>query len=392
MPNNKTNRAASGQGSIRQRSDGRWEARLTLGYDEGTGKRKTLSIYGATQKEVKKKLTEKLRQLDTNCYIDDDKRTIGQYLDAWFNEFIAPIQKPYTVTTYRSIIKNHLKPNLGAVKLCDLTTEQVQKMVRKLVSDGKAPKTIKNILTVLNSALEQAVKSQTIQRNPAKYAKLPPVRVKDIHPLSPAEIVAFVAAAQESPYYAPLMCCLFLGLREGEALGLSWEHIDLVNGKAIICQQLQKEKAKGGRFYIQQGTKNGQSRILDVPDFLIEILQEEFQRQTRAHLAAGPAWANEWGLCFTDSIGQCINPHTLWVNFKRIAASIGLPAARVHDLRHTNATLALLNGDDLKTVQANLGHATAAFTLQRYVHASEEMKRASANRMQDFFESNVKKA
>lgn len=108
MPNNKTNRAASGQGSIRQRADGRWEARLTLGYDEGTGKRKTLSIYGASQKEVKRKLTEKLRQLDTNTYIADDKRTVAQYLDAWFTEFIEPTQKPYTVTTYRGIIKNHL--------------------------------------------------------------------------------------------------------------------------------------------------------------------------------------------------------------------------------------------------------------------------------------------
>jgi integrase len=188
------------------------------------------------------------------------------------------------------------------------------------------------------------------------------------------------------------MCCLFLGLREGEALGLAWEHLDFENCKVHICQQLQKDKAKGGQFYIQEGTKNGQSRILDVPDFLLEILQEEKQRQLRARLAAGPAWKNVWGLCFTDVLGRCINPHTLWANFKRIAASIGLPDARVHDLRHTNATLALVNGDDLKTVQANLGHATAAFTLQRYVHASEAMKRASANRMQQFFVDNVKKA
>lgn len=247
-------------------------------------------------------------------------------------------------------------------------------------------------MTVLNSALEQAVKAQTLQRNPAKYAKIPAVRVKEIHTFTIQEIADFVDAAQDSPYYAPLMCCLFLGLREGEALGLAWEHVNFENGKVLICQQLQKEKSKGGKFYIQEGTKNGQNRVLDVPDFLLEILKDEKQHQLLAHLSAGPAWQNVWGLCFTDALGQCINPHTLWVNFKRIAASIGLPDARVHDLRHTNATLALVNGDDLKTVQANLGHATAAFTLQRYVHASEAMKRASANRMQQFFDDNVKKA
>ena len=392
MPNNKTTRTASGSGSIRQRSDGRWEARLTLGHDEGTGKRKTLSIYGSTQKEVKQKLTEKLRQLDTNSYIADDKRTVAQYLDTWFEEFIAPTQKPYTVTSYKGIIENHLKPNIGAVRLCDLTTEQVQKMVRKLVNEGKAPKTIKNVLTVLNSALEQAVKAQTIQRNPARYAKLPAVRVKEIHPLTPSEIVAFVGAAQGSVYYAPLMCCLFLGLREGEALGLAWEHIDFERCKATICQQLQKEKNKGGQFYIQQGTKNGKSRVLDVPEFLLEVLAEEKNKQLRARMAAGPAWCNQWNLCFTDALGRPIKALTLWKHCKRIAANIGLPELRVHDLRHTNATLALVNGDDLKTVQANLGHATAAFTLQRYVHASEQMKRESANRMQQFFENNVKKA
>ena len=281
---------------------------------------------------------------------------------------------------------------MRAVRLSDVKTEQVKKMVRKLVKAKLAPKTIKNIMTVLNSALEQAVKAQTLQRNPAKYAKIPAVRVKEIHTFTIQEIANFVDAAQDSPYYAPLMCCLFLGLREGEALGLAWEHVNFENGEVLICQQLQKEKSKGGKFYIQEGTKNGQNRVRDVPDFLLEILKDEKQHQLLAHLSAGPAWQNVWGLCFTDALGQCINPHTLWVNFKRIAASIGLPDARVHDLRHTNATLALVNGDDLKTVQANLGHATAAFTLQRYVHASEAMKRASANRMQQFFDDNVKKA
>lgn len=118
MPNNKTTRTASGSGSIRQRSDGRWEARLTLGHDEGTGKRKTLSIYGSTQKEVKQKLTEKLRQLDTNSYIADDKRTVAQYLDTWFEEFIAPTQKPYTVTSYKGIIGDYRKSPEAQYRRC----------------------------------------------------------------------------------------------------------------------------------------------------------------------------------------------------------------------------------------------------------------------------------
>lgn len=390
--NNPGGRTAQGSGTIRKRPDGRWEARYTIGHDSGTGKQIQRSIYGATQKEVRQRLTQKLREIDTKTLLNDDKRTLAVYLDSWMDEFIIPVQKPYTISSYKGIIKNHLKPNIGAIKLCDLKTAQVQKMVKTLVSAGLAPKTIKSIMTVLNSALNQAVKNRCIALNPAQFARLPAVRVKEIHPFTPSEIVEFVEVAHGSSFYAPLMCCLFLGLREGEALGLAWKNVDFASNRVKICQQLQKEKAAKGIFYIQEGTKSGQSRTLDVPDFLIDILKEERQRQLLNQIAAGSAWGNDWGLCFTTTLGGCIHPKTLWDNFKKIAVSIGLPDARVHDLRHTNATLALVNGDDLKTVQSNMGHATAAFTLQRYVHASEEMKRASANRMQTFFENTVKKA
>ena len=334
MPKSKARRGANGGGTLYHRTDGRWEGRYTVGFDPGTGKPVRKSIYGKTQKEVRQRLTEITRQLDTNTYAEPDKRPLGAYLDSWMSEYVEPVRANYTISTYRGIIKNHIKPNLGAVRLCDLTTDQVQKMVRKLVNAGKAPKTIKNTMTVLNSALEQAVKEQVILRNPAKYAKLPSVQAPEIKTLSVEEIAAFMDAAEGCPYYAPLMCCLFLGLREGEALGLAWEHIDFENGKALICQQLQKEKTAHGAFYIKHSTKTGQSRTLDLPDFLINILKEEQRRQTLARIAAGPAWGNEWGLCFTDALGGCINPHTLWANCKRIAKSIGLPDARVHDLRH----------------------------------------------------------
>lgn len=167
MPKSKARRGANGGGTLYHRTDGRWEGRYTVGFDPGTGKPVRKSIYGKTQKEVRQRLTEITRQLDTNTYAEPDKRPLGAYLDSWMSEYVEPVRANYTISTYRGIIKNHIKPNLGAVRLCDLTTDQVQKMVRKLVNAGKAPKTIKNTMTVLNSALEQAVKEQVILRNPA---------------------------------------------------------------------------------------------------------------------------------------------------------------------------------------------------------------------------------
>lgn len=402
MPNNKTTRTANGRGTIRQRPDGLWEARFTVGFDPGTGKQKQRSVYGKSQKDVRKKMTAALKQLDDNSYLDADKRTVGQYLDAWLTEYVEPVRKPYTVDNYRRSIDLHLKPNLGAIRLQELRPEDIQRMVRRFTTGDKkagsqrsqkplSPKTIKNIVGVLSSALQEAVNNQIIPRNPAQFVKLPAVRQKEIEALTIDQIAAFVEAAHTSLYYAPLACCLFLGLREGEVLGLAWEHIDFENRKINVCQQLQREKTKGGKLYLMDSTKNGKSRVLDVPDFLIDILKEAQRRQLLAQIAAGPAWCNTWGLCFTNKIGEPITPKVLFDQFKKLAAAAGIPNARVHDLRHTNATLALVNGDDVKTVQANMGHATAAFTLQRYVHATEQMKRDSANRMQRFFETSIEK-
>lgn len=402
MPNNKTTRTANGRGTIRKRPDGLWEARFTVGFDPGTGKQRQRSVYGKSQKDVRKKMTAALKQLDDNSYLDADKRTVGQYLDAWLKEYVEPVRKPYTVDNYRRSIDLHLKPNLGAIRLQELRPEDIQRMVRRFTTGDKkagsqrsqkplSPKTIKNIVGVLSSALQEAVNNQIIPRNPAQFVKLPAVRQKEIEALTIGQIAAFVEVAHTSPYYAPLACCLFLGLREGEALGLAWEHIDFENRKINVCQQLQREKTKGGKLYLMDSTKNGKSRVLDVPEFLMDILREEQRRQLLAQIAAGPAWCNTWGLCFTNKIGEPVTPKVLFDQFKKLAAAAGITNARVHDLRHTNATLALVNGDDVKTVQANMGHATAAFTLQRYVHATEQMKRDSANRMQQFFETSIEK-
>lgn len=402
MPNSKSTRTANGRGTIRQRKDGLWEARFTVGFDPGTGKQKQRSVYGKTQKDVRKKMTAALKQLDDNSYLDADKRTLGQYLDEWLKEYIEPVCKPYTVDNYRRSIDLHIKPNLGAIRLQELRPEDIQRMVRHFTAGDKkagsqrsqkplSPKTIKNIIGVLSSSLQEAVNNQIISRNPAQFVKLPAVRQKEIEALTIEQIAAFVETAHNSPYYAPLACCLFLGLREGEALGLAWSHIDFVKRKITICQQLQREKVKGGKLYLMDSTKSGKSRVLDAPDFVMDLLKEEQRHQLLEQIAAGPAWCNEWGLCFTNKIGHPITPKALFGQFKKLATAAGIPNARVHDLRHTNATLALVNGDDVKTVQANMGHATAAFTLQRYVHATEQMKRDSANRMQQFFETSIEK-
>ena len=178
---------------------------------------------------------------------------------------------------------------------------------------------------------------------------------------------------------------LFTGLRRGEVCGLTWDCVDLDRGTILINKQLQQVPGHSGEFRLTP-TKNGKGRMITPAGFVVEALKRHKVRQTEARLKAGPLWQEE-GLVFTDEVGHRLSPNTVYHNYKRLVASIGLPEARLHDLRHTYAVDSLRAGDDIKTVQSNLGHHTAAFTLDVYGHVTEQMKRASANRMEKFIQS-----
>lgn len=186
---------------------------------------------------------------------------------------------------------------------------------------------------------------------------------------------------------------VFTGLRLGEALGLTWDCVDFQKKRLTINKQLQKRPLADGGFVFAP-LKNDKVRIIAPAPFVLDLLWQWQQRQKEDRLIAGglwEGWKNEQerqaSIVFTNDLGGHLHPQTVLVHFKKLAASVGAPNARVHDLRHTYAVLSLQNGDDVKTVQENLGHATAAFTLDVYGHVSERMKEASAQRMQQYIEA-----
>ena len=179
---------------------------------------------------------------------------------------------------------------------------------------------------------------------------------------------------------------LFTGMREGEVLGLTWSRVDFADGSILIDRQLQKEKKAGGEFRLVSLKKDRPRRITPAP-WVMELLQEEKARQAANREKAGSLWENKLDLCFTNEIGRYHIPQTLVRNYKKIVAKIGRPNLRFHDLRHSYAVASLQSGDDIKTLQENLGHATAAFTLNIYAHVTASMNRASATRMQAYIDT-----
>lgn len=391
-------RAASGNGNIRKKtvsSKGKqyttWEGRVTIGHDPGTGKQRQKSVSGKTQKEVLRKMQEIRVQANNGTYRAPSKETLAGWLDIWASTYLAGV-KPRTVEIYESDIRLHIKPVLGSIKLEALDTHTIQRFYNQLMvgangAPGLSPKSVKNIHGVLHHALNQAVANGLLRSNPADACILPRVEKKELKPLDEDEISKFLVAIQGSTYEDIFLVTLFTGLREGEVLGLTWDCVDFERGILLINKQIQLHQEKGMKAYALVSPKNGKSRTVAAAPSVIERLKHRRAAQAEQQLLAGPLWDNPDNLVFTDPSGKHLTKPTVYRAFKKAVASIGRPDARFHDLRHSYAVAALRSGDDVKTVQSNLGHATAAFTLDVYGHVTDKMKQESAARMEKFIQS-----
>lgn len=416
-----TSRGASGTGTIRKRTVKRkgrdytfWEGRVTVGFDLGTGRQIQRSISGKTQKEVIEKMQALSVDLTMGNYQEPSKLTLGDWLDIWLREY-SNDKKYLTLKNYRAQVEAHIKPSLGAVKLQQLAPHMIQSFYNECLRCGKtvpernkrgeivrkngkivyhmapmSPKTVRNIHGVLTKALSVAVGIGYLRVNPADNVTLPRVERKELSPLNDEQVKAFLKRASEDDYGILLKVILFTGLRESEALGLTWDCIDFDAGVLKISKQLQKRRvSEGGATLVSP--KNGKPRVIKPAPFVINLLRQQQKDQAALRLLMGTQWQGwadaeerKTALAFTTPEGKSISHTSLRYHFKKVVEDIGCPDCRVHDLRHTYAVLSLQNGDDIKTVQSNLGHATAAFTLDVYGHVSERMKDESAARMEAY--------
>lgn len=319
-------------------------------------------------------------------YVEPCKLTAAQWLDIWEQDYIADL-KPSSAESYHYQIKNHLKPGLGRVSLDKLTPHTIQHFYNSLSKEGLSPGSVHHVHNILHKALQQAVVLGYLRGNPADLCKLPRLERKEMKPLDDDAIRRFMEAAKGHPYEILLMVTLFTGMRRGEVLGLTWSCVDFDGGTLLIDKQLQRVKdAEEKSIYKLTSPKSGKWRRVTPAGFVLELLRRQRSRQAEWRLRAGPAWEDS-GLVFTDELGGHLFPGAVYLAFKELAASIGCPEARFHDLRHSYAVAAIKSGDDIKTVQSNLGHASAAFTLNVYGHVTDEMKRDSAARMDQFIKS-----
>ena len=315
--------------------------------------------------------------------------TLDEWLDIWLRDYLTGV-KPSTAYLYQRQAKLYIRPALGSVRLDRLEPHTIQRFYNSLHEerDGKPPlsaKSIKNIHGILHKALQQAVLLNYLRTNPTNACILPKIIKKEIHPMDDRDTALFLEAIKGCRYELLLKVDLFTGLREGELLGLMWDCVDFEKGTLLINKQLRRSQRKGGTYYFSP-PKNNKGRTITPAPYVMKLLQAQKVQQAKQRLMAGPAWEDS-GLVFTNEFGRYVSYRAIFDCFKRIVKRIGLPDARIHDLRHTYAVNCIRAGDDIKTVQESLGHATAAFTLDVYGHVTKQMKQDSAARMEQFIKS-----
>lgn len=384
---------AAGTGTIRKKlihQKGKdytyWEGRITTGFDPQTGKQVQKSITGKTQKEVVQKMQELAVSVNLGTYSEPTKMTVEEWFNIWIAEYLGDV-KASSANLYTWSVRKYIIPALGQLRLSALTAPAIQAFYNGLTRQEKplSPKTIKNLHGILHKAIRQAVQIGYIRTNPADACKPPRVGKKQIRPLEEDQVSDFLKEIEGHRHEFLYKIALFTGLREGEVLGLTWDRLDTKRGILLINQQLQREKIKGGQYYLTE-TKNSEFRTLALPPSVLKLFELQREKQAQMKELACELW-EEHNLVFTNDVGGYLSYRTVYDCYKRIMTKLGIPTARFHDLRHTYATMAIKGGDDIKTVQENLGHATAAFTLDVYGHVTAGMRQASAERMEQMIKS-----
>ena len=371
-------RRGANEGNIYPRADGRWEARAHLGYEAGRRRRK--SFYGRTRREVQEKLTRALRDLQQGLPVTNDEReTVEHYLRRWLAETVRPRRRPRTYTTYEGWVRCHLIPELGRIRLVGLTPQHVQSMMNRELANGLSPRSVLHLRAVLRSALTQAVRWGILPRNVAALVDPPHVPKYEIHPLSPDEARAFLEMVAGDRLAALYTVALAVGLRQGEALGLRWNDIDLDHGSLAVRHALQRVN---GKLQLGEPKTVLSRRTIALPPFAVTALRQHRGRQRQERLWEGAQW-QEHMLVFTSTIGTPLDGSAVTKRLQRLLREAELPKQRFHDLRHSAATLLLVQGVPARVVMETLGHSQISLTLNTYSHVSPALQREAATRMEE---------
>ena len=368
------------RGSVFKRN-GRYGIRVDLGPDPRTGERRQSSRQGfRTKREAETALDEALGSLRAGTAVGRTTSTVGEFLDEWLAGE-RPRLKETTWSSYDTAV-NRIKANLAMVKLQALTPRDIERFYRALSESGGrgarplAPKTVRNTHVVLRKALADAERLGIIGRNPATVAR-PPIPQRVERPIwTSDDLRTFFEFLADDRLLALYVLLATTGMRRGEVLGLRWTDLDLDARELHVVQTLTTVRYRP--VFSTPKTKRSRRMVyLDVQT--VAALRAHRQGQRQERLVAGAARDTATDMVFADELGRPLHPDRITREFAIKSMSAGLSRIRLHDLRHTYATLALKSGVHPKIVSERLGHATVGVTLDLYSHVTPALGRDAAD-------------
>ncbi len=375
----------AGEGSITQRKDGLWQGAVTIGRTEHGGQCRKY-FYGKTRAEVSKKITETLKELNEGSWINSaTSPSIRQWMNSWLFTYKRHNLKQTTFEQYETLLRKHLYPALGDVKISELTADKLQLLYNKMKNDGLSAKTIRTLNVVLHAGLKQAIWNGLINKNITEQIALPRREISEMRVLSKEEQERLFEVLYDDRMGGAIIFSLLSGVRRGELLSLKWSDIDwdkrLVHIRRTVNRVKNYDiKAPRKTKLVISETKTAKSRrIIPIIDYLYEILIKQKKKQDEEKMLAGDLYEDN-DLVFATEIGRIIDPGNYNRTLSRISKRAGVAHVNPHSLRHTFATRCLESGIDLKVLQELMGHSSITVTGDVYAHVMvdrkiEEMKK-----------------
>lgn len=338
-----------------------------------------------TEKEALAKQLEVRTQIAQGTIAMGPDQTVKQFLEHWFEDvYKLSGVRLRTIINTDVVIRRHLIPGLGHIKLQKLTVQAIQAFYSKKMKAGTSASRIKRFHITLSMALEYARRSRLIVVNVCKDVQLPKQQESDHQALTPEQAKLLIEKIQGHKLEALLTLAIATGMREGEILGLRWSDVDFHNE----CLQVNRTLLYlAGHGFVESEPKTAKSRRkIVLPHFVVEVLTRHHVGQLKKRFELGKDW-NSRNLVFPDKDGDFLRYVKLLRHFRKLLDEIGLPCLRFHDLRHSAATLLLSMGVSMKVVQELLGHSNIHITMDVYSHVLPSMQREAADKMNTFFDS-----
>jgi len=375
------------KGHLRERGKGNWWAVVDIGKDPTTSKRrqKWHKLTATTKKKSQDELNRLLTDMGTGAYVSPSNLTVSEYLGRWLNDYARTNVAAQTYQRYEVIVRQHLAPALGAIKLGKLTALDIQRCHAEALEGGRkdgrgkslSARTVTHHHRVLREALEMAVEWGMIARNPADKVKPPRPVDKEMKTLTAAQVDALLRAVEGTRFQVPILLAVGTGMRRGEVLALRWQDANLDAGTLSVRRSMERTKAAGISFKAPKTVKG--ARVVTLPAVVVQALRRHLAEQSRERELFGPDYSDGDLVCARPD-GLPISPDNLSRDFTALLKKHGLPAIRLHDLRHTHATLLLQGGINPKVISERLGHSTVRITLDVYAHSLPSMQEEAARR------------